>query len=140
MSAATLAAAVESYARDGFCYVRGAVAKEDVDALVDELWRLAEYKISMHKHGVTRQNRRSWPTTFPLLSVGLFPPPSPTWTPLLESPELAATLDALLGHGTWEIPVEQYQLYFPIKLPQPHDDGTAVPQPCNNKGEQHKGW
>ncbi len=39
------------YLTHGFCYVRGAVAEKDVDALVEDLWRQAEVKTSSHWNG-----------------------------------------------------------------------------------------
>ena len=34
---------------------------------------------------------------------------------------------------------ERYQLYFPVKLPEPHEPG-ALPETCDSRGRRGMGW
>jgi len=134
-----LAAMQKCYLEHGFCYVRGAVDTACVDDLVEDLWKQAVVKTSSNWNGLKAGQPRTYPTHWPLLSISLFPDPQPLWRPLVDSAKLGQALDGLLGGATWEIPQEKYNVYFPIKLPEPHEKGRR-PETCDSLGRPNKGW
>ena len=128
----------ENYERDGFCYVRGAVAQADVESLKASLWDKAELQASATWNGLKRDQPKTYPTRWPNLSISLFPEPSHLWQPLWNSSKLKASLNNLLGEGNWIMPIERYCFYFPLKFPEPHQK-EAIATATNSRGEEKKG-
>lgn len=146
----------EAFAREGFVYVRGAVGRETMDALREQLEReIAAPSIPPESGEVGTEpielaRPASWPRASTRRVVEVTPPgDTAAWRALVSSPPLTAALDALLGPGDWELPINSgppagggripvRHWYAPIVFPE--DAGAPAWSPVNRRGQRWRGW
>lgn len=100
---------VSAFSEDGWVTLRGAVAPDLVAALRRQVEAELEAPSIAAESGSARvslRRRDTWPADDARRVVEVTPPgDAPHWARLASSPLLAAALDALLGPGCWEVPV-----------------------------------
>jgi hypothetical protein len=100
---------VSAFGEDGWVALRGAVAPDVVAALQRQVEDELEAPSIAAESGcasASLRRRETWPSADARRVVEVTPPgDKPHWSLLVTSPPLVAALDALLGHGCWEVPV-----------------------------------
>ena len=158
---------VAAFGRDGWVMVRSAVASDVMSSLQRQVEaELQSPSIAAESGGVSvsLHRRETWPAGEARRVVEVTPPgEAPHWQQLTSSPQLKAALDALLGQGCWELPVNSAapatggrvpvrHWYAPVTFPDdPHTSSEPVLPaleaqsglawaPVNRRGELWRGW
>ena len=150
---------LESFAQEGFAYVRGAVSADVMHALNQQVAaELLSPSIAAESGevAVALERPETWPSGEARRVVEVTPPGGGAhWDQLVASPKLVAALDAILGSGAWELPangpapagggrVEVRHWYAPVAFPSDAaDDSTpaaAAWTPINRRGVLWRGF
>ena len=119
---------VDSFARDGFVVVRGAVDAGTAAACRDLIWR------ALAARGVRRPEPATWPSLAriddlddgPFAAAGL-------------SPALTAAYDELIGPGRWRSPVDVGRALM-VRFPAPDRAGAGYHIEASYPGPGGRGW
>ena len=100
---------LELFAQEGYAYVRGAVSADVMDALNKQVAaELLSPSIAAESGevAVALDQPETWPSGEARRVVEVTPPGGGAhWEQLVSSPKLIEALDAILGKGAWELPV-----------------------------------
>ena len=147
----------DAFGREGFAYVRGAVSRAGMASIVAQIAdEMASPSIAAESGevAVTLGDPSTWPSGAGRRVIEVTPPgDSAHWGELVGSAPLAAALDAVLGRGCWELPlngaappgggpVAVRHWYAPCAFP---DVPGGVPRPrqwtpINRRGAAWRGW
>ena len=150
---------VSAFGRDGWVTVRGAVAADVMSALERQVATELQSPSIAAESGqvsISLHRRETWPAGEARRVVEVTPPGDvPHWQRLVSSPLLVAALDALLGQGCWELPVNSAapaaggrvpvrHWYAPVTFPDDRHTSSYQPglawAPVNRRGELWRGW
>ena len=145
-----------SFAQDGFVYVRRCVDEATLDALLSQCAaELERPSVAAESGGesLLLHQPDTWPRGDARRVLEVTPPgEGDHWRRLVSSPPLVSALDALLGVGNWELPVNCpapedggrvaiRHWYAPVVFPDaPGGGGETDWAPVNRRGERWRGW
>jgi phytanoyl-CoA dioxygenase PhyH len=101
---------VDSFIRDGYVAIRGAVDQETVAACQELIWA------AMEGRGVRRDDRATWPVLLEMDDVA-----GEQFAVAGSAPALVAAYDELIGPGRWSQPVRVGEALV-VRFPAPEDE------------------